>query len=135
MGYNIFGEMNSDIQSDDTFDNSSKQVSSEWYERYPDLMDGGFLMVMVFVWLGVIISSLLIDTNPIFLVISIVLFTFLLILAIMMGNVWQETMTDAELAGMETSFPVMFWVYDNLLIMVVGVVSSIMISLYAKSKL
>jgi hypothetical protein len=135
IGYKIFGELNTDIQGDSDLSNQTKQVVSTAHTVYPSVMDNGFMIIMGLLWLFVIIASVMIDSHPMFLVISILLFVFVLGIAMLLSNSFQEFAADSEFVGFDSTFPFTYWVLEHLLTVIIIMGASVMIAMFAKARM
>ena len=78
IGYKFFLDINEDLQDQDTFNNQSKEILNDLEGKYPSLFDGAFLVILIFLWIAGIVASFMVDTNPIFLVATVVMMVFVL---------------------------------------------------------
>jgi len=134
VGFSIFTEMNTDIQSMDDMSNSSKELTDDLHTQYPGLFDGLFAFVLVALWISSVVLSFFIDSHPIFLVISVILITFVLLAGAYVSNTYAEITTDAAFVDAASSFPITNFIFDNLLIVILVMTTSVLISLYAKTR-
>lgn len=132
--YNVLSEFNDEIQSQDSFNNESKQLVQNQTDKYPGLWDNAFIFAVFFLWAGLIISSFLIDTNPIFFAITLVLLIFVFVAAMMFSNNYQELTADTTISSYADDFPKMNFVFENLLIITIVMALTTMLSLYAKTR-
>lgn len=134
VGYNMFGDLNADIQADDDFNAQNKAISNDLYDRYPPTMDGGFLFMFILIWLFLLISSLFIDTHPTFFIISIILLLFGYGIIMLLGNSFEEVMLDDDFSNFSTDFPYTHFIMSNLLQITLAMGTSVVILLYGKNK-
>ena len=131
---NMFDELNNDIQADDDINNSTKVMSDNLKTRFPLFMDGGFLFAFVLLWLFVIVSSIFIDSHPVFFIVSLLLLLFGYGIIMMMGNAYEELILDDDFSSISVDFPYTHFIMSNLLSLSIAMGSSVLISLYAKNK-
>jgi len=134
IGHQIFTDINTDIQADASIGAEAKEASSNLQDRYPKVLDGAFLLAVGLFWIFLIISSFMIDTHPIFFVVSIVLVIGTLIASSMLANVYEEVIGDSELSTYAEDFPVTNWFNGHLLLIAIAMGFSVVIALYGKSK-
>jgi hypothetical protein len=134
IGYSVFTEVNDDIMADDTMISEAQDISNELHGKYPPLMDNLFLFAFVLLVVFVVISVFMLDTHPIFFIITIVLLIAVFVVAMLLANVYDEVMTDATFASSANLFPYMSWINDNLLGLVIGIGFLISIVLFIKFK-
>jgi hypothetical protein len=134
VGYKIFGDLNTDIQSDASLSNQTKSIVENAHAVYPSTMDNGFVIVLGLLWLFVIIASVMIDSHPMFMVVSVLLFIFVLGIAMMLSNAFQEFTADGELIGFDAAFPFTYWILNHLLTFIILIGASILIAMFAKAR-
>ena len=134
VGYNIFGDLNSEIQNDNDASNITKQTSGNLYTLYPALLDNLFLMAFVLFVVFLIVSVFLLDTHPIFFIITIVLLSSVFLVAMLLSNTYTEIMEDSEFSASANAFPYTSWVNDHLVELIVGIGFLTAILLYIKFK-
>jgi len=131
---NMFGDLNADIQADPDINNATKVMTGDLEARFPLFMDGAFLFAFVLLWLFVIVSSLFIDAHPIFFIISLLLLLFGYGVIMMMGNTYEELITDTDFSSITVDFPYTHFIMNNLLTLSIAMGSSVLIALYGKNK-
>ena len=134
MGSKVLSEVKTDIQADVT-GTEGLTAFNEVESRYNSTMDGVILFAFCLLWIAAIITSFLLDSHPIFFITSITLLIFLLIAGAIMGNFYEEFMSDAEWVSMTSALPISYWIMTNILLVTVFVAFTIAGSLYAKFKL
>jgi hypothetical protein len=105
------------------------------YAKYPSLFDGIFVFIFVGLWLMGIISSFMLDVHPIFFAFSMVLIVFVCITGMIISNFFQELMASASFIAFQASFPMMMFIMGHMLEAVIIIASTIMLALYAKSRM
>ena len=133
VSYNIFTDLNSDIQADADISTDAKAMSSSLHARFPSTMDGAFLFVFILLWILLLVSIWFFDSNPLFAIIVLIVLIILLIAAGMFSNFWEEmaTTTDFDFAS---SFPSTYFILNNFLLVMSVVSISAFITLYMKSR-
>lgn len=121
IGYSVFDSLNDDLQSDDDLSSDVKADVQNLYDRYPSTLDGAFLTIMVLLFIVGIVASLMINSHPAFLIITLVLMIFLSIAAGFISNAWEEFSNDDDLVAYQESFPFTNWYLNNFLL-VIGIV-------------
>jgi hypothetical protein len=134
IAYNAFTEVNADIMADDTMMSEAQNISNDLHTKYPPLMDNLFLFAFVLLVIFVVISVFMLDTHPIFFIVTVILLIAVFVVAMLLSNVYDDVMTDATLAGSANMFPYMSWMNDNLLGLVIGIGFLISIVLFIKYK-
>lgn len=134
FGYKVFTDINNDIQSDTSMTNTSKEVVSHLHSRYPATLDSLFAVALVLFWIFTIVSSFLIDSHPIFFIVSFILLLFTFVAMALLSNAYQEIMQDAEISGSAASFPITGFFITHLVETAVVMGLSILLALYGKAK-
>lgn len=132
VGYAVFDEVNDDLQSDDDLSSDVKADVQNLYDRYPDTLDGAFLTILVLLFIVGLVASLMVDSHPAFLIITLVLMVFLSIAAAFISNTWEEFSNDDDLVAYKDSFPFTNWYLNNFLLVIAVVVVTFGGIVYAK---
>lgn len=130
LGNKLVGDVNTQIQSS-SLNNLTKTNMQEITIEYPDWADSAFLVLLILFWIAGLIASFLIDSHPAFLIVTVILLVFLLILGAVLSNAFDE-ITSGELSA--DSFPITNWVMSNLLFVILFISGSIAIVLFGKSR-
>ena len=134
-GSQIFDEVNQEINSSSAnMSGHAVNASGQLYDKYDNLMDNLFMFMFVLFVIGVVISVFLIDTHPIFFGLTLVLLIGLFSVTLLIGNVYDDMMTDASISGYANEFPYMHWVNTHILELIVSISFLIIIAMYAKFK-
>jgi hypothetical protein len=134
MGNYVLSMVNDDVQSDGEMSNLSRESLDSLNTRYPETMDSNFAIVLVLFWIFLLISSFLIDTHPIFFIISVILLLLAFIVAMVISNTYQDVGSDTDIAPFADNFPIINFVMGNLLLVVIAIGFSVVIVLYGKNK-
>lgn len=132
FGYKVFTDINTDIQSDTSMHNLTKTTVGNLHARYPATLDGLFAVALVLFWIFTLVSAFLIDTHPVFFIVSFVLLLFTFVAMTLVSNAYQEVMSDADISGSADSFPITNFFITHLLETAIIMGFSIMIALYGK---
>lgn len=133
--FNSYKDLAPDIKADLNPGGEGADVIDTVSERYPSAMDGLIVFAFILIWGVVIIASFLLDSHPIFFIFTIVLMIILIVVAIYIGNSYEEIFQDSELIDMTIDFPMTHWLLSNLLWMTLAVSFSIALALYGKSRM
>lgn len=132
FSYSVYTDSYSDIQADLT-NNESLALHSDYNTRIPQTLDSALVFAFVLLWAGAVILAFFIDTHPIFFILTMLLLIGVLIVGAILSNTYQDIIVDDT--SLETSFPMMSFIMQHLVAFIVGVVISIVVALYAKTKL
>ena len=132
--YDVFGDINNDIQNDPKMNKESKDQFDDLHERFPAWLDGAFAIIMVFLWIAVMTFAFFIDNHPAFFWIGVLLLIIAIVMAMVFANVYEELMAEDTLSGLELKFPIINFVMNHLLESLVVIIFSVIIVLYGKSR-
>jgi len=134
FAYMVFDQINTDIVSEFTEGSEAKTTVENLHGNFPKLMDGLFLFAFILFTIFVVASVFLLDSHPIFFVVSLVLLVAVFITGMLLSNSFDDIMQDQEIATYAESFPFITWIMSHLVEMIVAIGFLTMIALYAKYK-
>lgn len=132
FSYSAYTSTYSDIQADLT-NTEAIALHTDYNDRIPETLDSALVFAFVLLWAGAVILAFFIDTHPIFFILTMLLLIGVLMVGGILSNTYQELILDDTSLG--SSFPMMTFIMRHLVSFIIGVVISIVISLYAKSKI
>jgi len=131
----LMGVANSEVQADTSFGGEGADVMQDLTDRQPTWLDGLFLMALMIFWVMLIITTLFIDSHPIFFILSIILIVVTIVVAGYIANAWDDLAKDADFSSSADMLPKINYVMTHLLEFIMGMVVTVVISLYGKSRL
>lgn len=131
----ILVEVNDDIQGDTEFDSVAKENLQSTTTGYPKTMDSSYLVILIVAWIGVIIASLNALEHPIFFIIALVFISSLLFVGAALSNFYEELATSSDMVASAADFPVSFFVNSNMVLVVLVIVASVIVIMYARERL
>lgn len=135
FAYQIFGDTKELIEDDVNMSMTEvNETLQGTYDRYPSVLDGLIIFLFIGLWALVIVSSLMIDAHPLFFIFMAVLMLAVIVVAVFMGNFYEELFTDPDISSLPNSFPMTHWVLTNMLWLALGIGFSVGLVLYGKSK-
>lgn len=135
VGYWVYGQINDDIQSDAEISTEAKELADQSHSNFSSLFDGLFIFLFMLLWIMMLVSSFMIDSHPIFFIISVLGLVFVLVISGVIANVWGETIViDEDLGTVISSFPMTHWMMSHLMHVIVVVAFSVLIALFGKSR-
>jgi len=134
FSFYTFDQLNTDLQADTSMATVSKETSQTLYDNHAPLMDNLFMFAFVLFVLFVIVSAFVIDTHPIFFFISIILLMGVFVVAGIMGNTYDDIMSDSEISAYANEFTYASWVMTHILELMVTIVFLISVVLFIKFK-
>lgn len=133
FGWAAFKDISTDVSNDLDLQ-EAKDTITEVETRYPYVMDGLLLFVMLGMWVAGMVAALVRDEHPAIFGFTMILIAFVLIAGAILANYFEETFEDEELNTLMTSYPKTNWVITHLMEITVMVAVSIAIALYAKRR-
>ena len=104
LAFQIFSDLNTEIQSSDDFPTISKENSQQLTDDLPTSFDLIVLGILIVSIILIIVSAFMSKFNSIFIYISIFLLLGILIIPILITNVWQDMIESSDVV-VEESFP------------------------------
>lgn len=128
----ILDPINADVQSDTEMSAQSKTIAADTAGGYSSIWDLTIPVLLAFFWMGALITSQFIDTKPVFFVFTIVGIIVLLLVAFSMEGVYEDTISSGDYTGIETTFPKIHFLMQNIVIVILVIAFSVGVALYAK---
>lgn len=132
--YGLYTEFNDDIQADDDISAEAKATSASIETNYPQVFDQMFALFLVVLWIALIVTTYLIDTNPAFFVIVFIMLVITFIIGMELSNEYEEFTSEDDLSASAANFPMTNWIMGHFLEIVIVMVISGVITLYAKQQ-
>ena len=129
----IQSELNDDIQADTTMTAQAKQVHQDMTDNTAGWLDKGIVSMLILFWILSLIAASFIDTHPVWMVISILLLLFALAVIVVLGNTFYEIFTE-DITGMSGSYPATFFIFNNILIIGIVMMGSVIMTAYMRYK-
>lgn len=134
VGYVAFDDLNTDLQADAEISANAKAEAQDLYDRYPTWIDGLIVFALVLLWILAIAFSFLLDTHPIFFIITVIALAIVLIAGMVMANMYEEITEDENMGSLATNFPMTNWLMSHFLIVIIAMGGSIALALFGKNK-
>ena len=110
----ILTEFNTALEDDDLHTTESRQALVDMDVAFPTF-DNMILVVIILLSVGLIITSFLIPTHPIFMVINVFGIFFLAFLGMLLSNMYADIIDESvELASVYSTFPKLNFVMNQL---------------------
>jgi len=133
VGYTVLKDLNSEIQSSDDFNANTKANIGNLNSNYPSFMDYLFLTVLVLLLIATVVFSYLVDTYPVFFIVTIIVTIIVLFIAGILTNSYDELAGETLLDT--NAFPITNYVLSNLILVVVVFALAIGLALYGKNRI
>jgi hypothetical protein len=135
ISYITFDEMTDDFVASADISDQAKNMTSDLRDRTPSVLDGAFALMFGLLWLTVLVASFMLDSHPIFFIVSIILLICLLIGSALLTNAYAEFNLDPEYAAYSVLFPITTFVLENMLLFVLIIAATIAIVLFGKNRM
>ena len=96
-------------------------------------LDGVFAFIIVMLFILVLISAFLINTHPVFFIVTLIMLIIALIIGAAFSNIF-ETLTGDSLSGEAERLPIISELMGNLPFIVLVIIVAVAVVLYAKMK-
>lgn len=96
--------------------------------------DYGIGFVFFGLIMGIMITSYFVDVHPVFFVLSLILFIFVIFAGVYVSNSFQEVVADADLVTLQQSFPITMFIINNLIMLLIATFVLMSIILYGKNR-
>jgi len=127
--------VNTDIQANMDLTEQARNISADLNNRYVSTFDSGFVVIFFMLWLTLIIASFRVGTSPIFFAISVFAMIFVLILAAIFGNTYEELANDPEFAAVSQQFTLQSFIMSHLFETFMVVAFTAVLALYMQSRI
>lgn len=136
-GKSMVDDITNELTVDNGWSNETVTIANEVNDDYGSLWDGIFIFVFVGLWMASLAFAFLLDSHPIFMIITVLAMVGVFIVAGEIANVYESFVnTDATMDVIATThFPMTNALLDNWFVVSIIVGFSIVIVLYAKNKL
>ena len=132
VGSMVFSGVNDDFQADATINADAKAAMSSMNVGYSTWFDAAILSALIFFWVLLLVTSFLIDTHPVFFIVTVVLLLAVFVVSMYIANAYEELMLDDDLAPFAVNFPFTNFIMSNLLLIMIVMGLSTGVALYAK---
>lgn len=130
-----FGEINDELQLDDTLNETNKATIDTFNTRFPNILDGIILFTAIIAWLLAMVASFLIDSHPLFFAISIIIIVVLIFVGVNLTNAYEDISTDNEISSIVDDFPLSNYLLTHLHYYLIAIAISVGLTLYAKNQI
>jgi hypothetical protein len=130
----VVKEIDAEFQADPDFQDIAKQKSKFTTDSYSKVWDGVFIFLLVGLWIAALALSYLIDTYPVFFVITLIMIIILLYVMAEISNATIEIFSDVSLRDSSNDFPMSNFIIAHLVETILVIAMTISIALYAKTR-
>lgn len=108
-------------------------LAGDYANNFPTIMDYLFLTMLALIWVGLFISSWLLDSNPIFFIVFLIPAIIIIVVMLPIANV-ITSLSGGTLAGIMAQFPIFNWIVGKWLLVMAFFIASVGIALYGKNQ-
>ncbi|RLC36071.1 hypothetical protein DRH27_05800 [Candidatus Falkowbacteria bacterium] len=124
-------DINDNIQNS-SINNESKAIFQNTADNYSSWSDYAMLSIFIIIWLMSLISAWYTDESPILVIVSILLFIFVIIGAIFVQDAILGIIEDAEFSGQYATMPITVFLINNMVMLLTAMGLSIGLLLYLR---
>lgn len=135
LGNFVLKEVTESFVSDNSTDEFASQNLQSTSDSYPKTMDSSYLVILIIAWIGVIIASLNALEHPIFFIIALIFVACLLFIGAVLSNFYEELAGDEEMVESAADFPVTYFVNTKMVLVVLAIVATVIVTMYARERL
>jgi len=128
-------KINDKIQETGTFTNESEQIIQNFEDRYINIFDIGFLVIMIALFISVIVTAFYIDVHPIFFGISVLLLISFLVISAILSNTFFDIVGNDLLSTEASQFIVIPFIMNHFVALIVIMSFIVLGVMYAKTRM
>lgn len=134
LAFMMLSKINTQFQTNPTISTEGKSIMNTAQTKFPKTFDGVFAIVLVFSIITTLFLASLVDVNPLFLPIAIVIFIFVVVLCAVMGNTYYSFASQPDMAAYSQQFIIIPFVMTHFVEVMLAFGFSVLIVMYAKSR-
>jgi len=132
VGFRLMTDINSAMQSADFISDEGKSGLDNFTNSYATIFDIAYFVGVILLAIIIIASVLLIDTNPIFLAVSIPALFAVLFVNVILANALDDFGTSSPMVALYDQLPLVMFVAEHYIQILAIIASIALIFLYAK---
>lgn len=132
--YGVTSNYNTAVQNSPSSSNQSKAMMASFEATSPDTFDSMVVFLFVGLWAVVLMFAFMIDSHPIFMIISFVFLSFFIGAAAILGNMWEDITATGDISVWASKLPMTNFLITHSVEMVILVGLSMTLVLYGKNK-
>lgn len=130
----LMTQLDDNFQANSQLSTEGKAITADIRARFADVVDNGFLIVLIGFALAIIIGASIIYTHPALYWISIPIIVFIVFMAAMYSNIFYNFYTDGGFSAEIGSLTIMKFVMDKFPIFITVIALVVAFVLYGKSR-
>ena len=131
--HEVFDQANDKIQVSN-LGTDSKAFNATQNAKYPTMLDNFFLILFVGLGLAVFIGAFFLQSHPVFFIFAVIILGFIVIIAAILGNAYEEFVGNEEFSAVEANYTVIPFVFNNFVTVIAVIGFLLMIGLFAKTR-
>lgn len=132
VAFTTIREINLGIQNTTGFSTQGKDAVNDYSEVFPNVFDAVYVLAVVLTSLAVIISLFLLDSHPIFIVISFPALLFVIFVNVILANAFDDIATTEAFGHLYDQLPMTQFLAQNWLFLIIVISGASIIALYSK---
>lgn len=113
--------------------NHSKMIEGDLTNNFPSIGDNMITFVFIGLWLVAIVGAFIVDTHPIFLIVSVILLAVYVMIGAVISNFIMDFQTNNLVSTYAAQFPMTFMIFKHYVAWVIAIGVSLCIVLYGKN--
>lgn len=134
VGKVIISNFNDGIQQNSQLATQTKEITAEANTRYVSVFEGIFISTLIFLWVAVLVSVFLLDTNPAFLIFSVIVLLFVIFIGAVLSNFFEQFRSAPLVSSVAGEFKVIPAVMNAWPLFITVIGFSVVIALYLKGR-
>jgi Ca2+/Na+ antiporter len=98
IGFKVGNSINSNVQASDSFTTEGKSAANQLTGYYSSSLDNAFLLLTMGLCIVSLIMAALVRVHPIFLVLFIIAFIFVIYFSAVLSNIYSEMASNSQLS-------------------------------------
>lgn len=135
LGYRVLTDVNDNLQGQDAIPDAAKSRLQGFSDNYATLFDYAFLTVVIFLFIAVLLSGMLVDVHPAVYFIAVFLLFFVLTVAAIFGNAYVEFEENTALSDYAADFTIIPFVLHHFVEIIIVFGFAIAIITYARVRM
>lgn len=135
FGYKLLNDLQPDIVADVSEHNESVDAYNEIGDRYAPTFNGLIVFALMGFWSFMLVAAFMSNEHPILFIFMMLLLIFVIIASMILGNTYEEFMSDAEYAGVTAQFTLANFIMTNMLKINIAICMSALFVAFAKNRL
>ena len=128
-----FSEVKDDIIAGGDLGATESANLESYYQGFSSWNDYAVGFIFFGLIIGILVTAYFVDAHPVFFVISLILFIFVIFVGVFVSNAFQEVINETDLAVTKTHFPITIFIINNLIMLLIATFVMMSIILYGKS--